>query len=141
MRQKIFGMVAIMIFEYLITNSIVLAGSKLEKIPITEETVVGKWEAEWKTGKDSGTMLLTIDDTESINYRVKSNVSGNIWKFKHRIQKFGPHGIECGKCDKTITDTYELFRDEQGNLILKGDCKITPLGEIVEIEARKIGSK
>jgi len=24
---------------------------------------------------------------------------------------------------------------------LKGDCKITPLGEIVEIEARKIGLK
>ncbi len=138
MRRKVFSMIAAVIFAYLITNSIVLAGSKLEKIPITEETVVGKWEAEWKTGKDSGMMLLTINDTEFIHYRVKSNVSGKIWKFKTRIQKFDRAGIECGECNKTITDTYELFRDEQGSLILKGDCKITPLGEIVEIEARKI---
>jgi hypothetical protein len=138
MRCKVFSMLAMTIFAYLITNSIVLAESKLEKIPITEETVIGKWEAEWKTGKDSGTILLTINDTESINYRVKSNVSGKIWKFKNRIQKFDRAGIECGKCNKTITDTYELFKDEQGKLLLKGDCKIIPLEEIVEIKARKI---
>lgn len=137
MRRKIFSMAAAALIVYLIANSIVLAEGKLEKIPITEKAIIGKWEAEWKTGNDSGTMLITINNTESIHYRVKSNISGNIWKFTNRIQKFDATGLECGQCNKTITDTYELFRDEHGNLILKGDCKIVPLGEIVEIEARK----
>jgi len=134
--MKQFAFLAILIF-FIIANTIVHAGSELEKIPITEEAIVGQWAAEWKTGNDSGTMVLTINDTESISYRVKSNISGNIWKFKNQIQKFDASGIECGQCKKTITDTYELFRDKQGSLILKGDVKIVPLGQIVEIEARK----
>jgi len=139
MKKKTLGTI-LAIIACLITSSIAFAGGEFEKIPITEEAIIGKWEAEWKAGNDSGTMVLTINDIESISYRVKSNISGTIWKFKNKIQKFDARGIECGKCNKTITDTYELFRDKQGNLILKGDVKIVPLGQIVEITARKIGS-
>ena len=99
----------------------------LVQIPITKEALVGTWVGEWDRGfnakgqRISGVVEIVFSNTDSFDY------ASSGLKFTGKIAKLSPDKIELTD-GKFRTDSYKMYKDAHGNLVLKGTYSDTSPG-------------
>ena len=99
----------------------------LVQIPITREALVGTWVGEWDRGYNkkgmrlSGAVEMIFNNTDSFEYASSGQ------KFTGKIANISPDKIELTD-GKFRTDSYKMYKDAHGNLVLKGTYSDTSPG-------------
>ncbi len=91
----------------------------LVQIPVTKEALVGTWVGEWDRGynkkrvRRSGEVEIIFNNTDSFDYASSEE------KFTGKIANISSEKIELTD-GKSRTDSYKMYKDANGNLVLKG---------------------
>ncbi len=91
----------------------------LVQIPVAKEALVGTWVGEWDEGYNvkgkhlSGEVEIIFNNTDSFDYASSKK------KFTGKIVDISSEKIELTD-GKSRTDSYKMYKDANGNLVLKG---------------------
>ena len=108
----------------------------LVQIPVTKEALVGIWVGKWDRGYDakrnrhSGEVEIIFYNTDSFDYASSKQ------KFTGKIKNISAEKIELTD-GKSRTDSYKMYKDANGVLVLKGTYfetstrQVSRMGEIV----------
>lgn len=100
----------------------------LVQIPVTKEALVGTWVGKWDRGYTvrgiplSGEVKIIFNNTDSFHYASSNK------KFKGKITNISSEKIKLTN-GKSRTDSYKMYKDANGNLVLKGTYSDTGQGQ------------
>ena len=100
----------------------------LVQIPVTKEALVGTWVGKWDRGYTvrgkplSGDVEIIFNNTDSFHYASSNK------KFTGKITNISSEKIKLTN-GKSRTDSYKMYKDASGNLVLKGTYSDTGQGQ------------